>query len=214
MTTINTVLTLASQQLQDAGTVRWTNTASLVPYANLGILEIITLKPDAYPTTQDVTLVAGPTQSIPTTAINLVDVVGNVIGGKLFGAIISLNKQQMDLVLYNWTEFPPNAVVRYAMIDDRNPKIFYVFPPQPTGTATKARCVLTLPPTVITSTGATFPLDDSYQAALVDYIVYRCLVEETTVPNAVNKAQQFQNAFLRDLGMMENTEKQKSSQGK
>ena len=58
-----------------------------------------------------------------------------------------------------------------------------------------------------------FPLDESYKPACVDYIVYRALVEETTIPNAQAKGTAFHNKFLQDLGLKANVEKQNEEKG-
>jgi hypothetical protein len=66
----------------------------------------------------------------------------------------------------------------------------------------------------LTGSDSTFPLDDSYRPAAVDYLVYRALAEETTIPNAQAKSQQFYQKFLQDLGLKSNVEKQQSANRK
>jgi hypothetical protein len=208
-TAIQEILAVAGQQLEDIFHITWSNTTVLIPYLNYAILEIINLKPDAYPVTKDLTLYPGPIQSIGTTDINIIDFVCNMgLAGTTPGqTVIDLNKEQMDAILPGWMSFPTADVVSYAIIDSRNPKTFYVFPPQPNPATQRLRVVLSKAPDLITADTDIFPLDDSYKPAMVDYLVYRALSEETTIPATMEKAQVFYQKFMSDLGLKTNVEK-------
>jgi hypothetical protein len=186
-----------------------------LPYLNLGILEIINLKPDAYVPTTNITLVAGAVQNLPAGSIDLVDLVCNMgASGTVPGGIInSIDKTVMDHLIPDWITFPTAAEVKYAVFDSRNPKVFYVFPPQPDPPVQKVKAILSTPPDELMAADDIFPLDDSYRPAAVDYVVYRALAEETTVPNALAKSGQSWNKFLQDLGLKSQTEKQTQAKG-
>jgi len=208
------ILTLAANQLQDETGQNW-DVSVLVPYLNLFFLELTNLKPEAFADVQNITLVAGPVQTIPATAIALIDVICNMgTSGTTRGQEIkSVPKESMDDLVPGWMSFTADQTVLYVIIDPRTPKKFYVFPPQ-TGTPVKVEAVLTMPPTPITSPDGTFPLDDSYVPAAVDYVIYRALSEETTIPNAQAKAVLYYNKFMQDLGLKTNVETKNEQKGK
>jgi hypothetical protein len=213
LNTTQTILLLAGNLLQDQTGTKW-GPDRLVPYLNLAILEIINLKPDAYTNTVDLTLVAGPIQKLPDSFIDMVDAICNLTVGDVPGrAIKQIEKTALDSLLPGWMTFPSNATVIHAVIDPREPKKLYVFPPQPAGQANAIRTLMTLSPSPLVETDDAFPLDDSYIAPAVDYLVYRALAEETTIPNAINKATMFLNKFYQDLGIKKSTGAQQEKKG-
>ncbi len=210
------ILGIVAQQLQDITGVKWTQNDVLIPYLNLAILEIINLKPEAYPITQNVTLLPGPVQSIPPDAFQLLDVVCNMgADGMTRGAtIFAIKKKQIDEILPGWMTFVANNLVSYIITDERAPKTFYIFPPQPDPPTQQVQVILSMYPNKLATVDDEFPLDNSYKPAVIDYLVYRSLIEETTIPNAINKAQGFYQKFLQDLGIKTAGEKQVEAKGK
>ena len=108
---------------------------------------------------------------------------------------------------------PADSEVTFVIEDDRDPKSFYVFPPQPDPPTQKLRVIAATTPGLITAVTDPFPLDDSYQEATLDYIIYRALKEETTIPNAQTKADSFFSKFMADLGLKTQAEKKSYSEG-
>jgi hypothetical protein len=208
------ILVLAAQQLQDQTGSKW-GVDVLVPYINLFLLEVMTLKPEAYATTRNITLIQGAVQSLPDDAVNLVDVVCNMgTTGTTRGAEIqSILKDSMDDLVPGWMSYTADATVLYVVTDPRTPKKFYVFPPQP-ASPVKIETILSVSPTPITSIDGTFPFDDSYVPAAIDYVIARALAEETSLPNAMSKATLFMNKFQQDLGLKTAQEKQNDEKGK
>ena len=119
---IQWILSMAYQQLQDATGIKW-GLNSLGGYLNMAIQEIVTLKPDAYSQTQLTTLIAGARQPLSDTVLDLLDVAFNMgTTGLVRGsAIISIPKGQLDFLLPDWATFSADSVVKYAIIDDRDP---------------------------------------------------------------------------------------------
>ncbi len=213
------ILGNAAQQLQDITGRRWGQNSVLVPYLNLAILEILNLKPEALAITTTITLVAGAVQGIATTDIALIDVVCNMASGDIRGRVIThLDKAQMDSVFPEWMVSYPlgtaNLEVYHAVIDGRDPKKFYVFPPQPDPTSQNLEAIICTPPTEMSTVDDIFPLDDSYIPAAIDYVVYRALAEETTIQNALSKATMFYQKFLQDLGIKTAVESKTEARGK
>ncbi len=203
MSTAAAVIVPASQQLQDVSNVKWL-TSILINYLNLALLAITGLRPEAYPTNTNATLVAGPVQTLPTGAIRLLSAICNMgVGGATPGAaILTIEKDDFSKRNPNWTTATAANTVTAVIRDKETPKTFYVYPPQPSP-APGQQILLTvlIPPTTITATTDTFPYDDSYLPACIDYVVYRALAEETTMQNSQVKAKLYYQTFLQALGI-------------
>ena len=70
------VIDKAATTLYDETNIRWTE-AELLSYLNEGILAVLAYKPDAYVVDAAVALVAGSRQTIPSTGVELLDVMRN-----------------------------------------------------------------------------------------------------------------------------------------
>ena len=209
------IASIVAHQLQDELNVNWP-TSKILPYFNLAIIEIIVLKPDAYTVTKNISLVPGVIQALPDGAFMLIDAVCNmgVDGATIGKEIRSLDKQTLDYTLPGWMIMPAAEEVLFIVKDNRNPKTFYVFPPEEaTSPKQQIQVVLSQAPDPITNETLVCPLDASFRPALIDYLIYRCLIEETTIPGAQAKATAFYNKFLQDLGLKTNVEKQTEAKG-
>lgn len=197
---IQTILLNARQQIQDVIGGKWGDDV-LLPYLDLAILAIITVKPSAYPTSSDITLVAGAKQSLPAGAISLLDVVCNLgVADAPASAIVTVTKDAMDNLLPGWMYATAAAAAEFAVTDTNDPKAFYVYPPQ-TGSTAKVRAIISTPPAELSATDDTFPLDDSYRIPAIDYLIHLCLKEETTIPNALSKSNMHYQKFLQFFGI-------------
>jgi hypothetical protein len=199
LTVIQRIVDLVLNQLQDETATTWPPD-KMLPYLTLALNEIVNLQPEANPQASAIKLIAGATQSID--GIELMDAVMNmgttgITPGK---AIRTLSKAAMDLLLPDWATWPVGTVVLYVMIDPRNPKVFYTIPPM----ADALRYIQIIQseiPDEILADDQDFPLDDSFIPACVDYMIYRCLDEATTIPGAQEKANKYLNKFFKDLGI-------------
>lgn len=203
------LLLLISTRLQDEEGVNWPP-SKLVPYVNLAFLEIINLKPEAYPVERVVQLISGARQSVSaTTTISVITALCNMgtTGTVVGGTITPLKKKALDRLLPNWMTYASDATVSHIVQDESNPLVFYVFPPQP-ASPSQIKLLVSEPVPEVTTDTTVFPLDPSYKPAFIDYMIYSCLIEETTIPNANAKAAQFHNKFLQDLGLKTNVQKQ------
>lgn len=193
------ILTDVKQQLQDTVGGKWGDDV-LLPYLNLAILEILNIKPSAYPSTVDITCAAGAKQDAAAGTIAIIDIVCVLSGSSPSGAIVTMTKDAMDNLLPGWMYETASATPTFAVLDPNEPKAFYVYPPM-SGTATKVRAITCVAPTRLDEADDTFPLDDSYRIPVTDYLIYRCLNEETTIPNALAKAASHYQKFLQFFGI-------------
>lgn len=198
--------------LMDEQGVRWSD-AELLVWLNMGQKEIATHKPNACTVNGNVTLVAGTKQSLPATALSLVDVVRNMGAGSAPGrAITSVTRDALDGAYPNWHSATPKAEVKHYIYDVRDPKVFYVFPPQPASTTQKVEAVYPVPPTDLTALSQAIAVDDIYEPRLVDYILYRCYSKSDNNPADSAVAAGYANAFYSALGVKLQNEAQFSPQ--
>lgn len=206
---LGNLVLIASAQLKDEMGVEWPPSKTL-PYLNLFLLETINLQPEAYPVEENIDLAANVRQSLGETDIALIDALYILtVAGSVetpISAVRLINKKNMDHIYPGWVAAAPSAYIAFIIKDDSNPKVFFTYPPSD-GTGFVKLLVSQTPPVIDTDT-TELPFDNSYYPACVDYLIYRCLAEETTIPNAQAKSQFYYNKYLQDLGLKRNTERQ------
>lgn len=177
-----TIVSKAATILSDAGNIHWT-ASEMLGWVNSGMKEIVILKPDALTQNSTVDLVAGTKQAIPATGICLLDVIRNY-GPKASpapGAAISrVSRHVLDSALPDWHIDRANATVKNFVFDVRDPKHFYVYPPQPVATTQTVEAVISVAPTEAVTDAATLDLDDIYENVLLDYVLYRAFGKNAT----------------------------------
>ncbi len=200
--TVQGIIDLVTAQLGDPGNIRWGVTAKLLPYLNRGIKELINMKPEAFTAIIVTPLAGGARQALPPGAIFLVDVECTTdLSGNPASNVTLVDRLLMDKMFPGWLTYAGGDLIQYVIKDQRNPFYFYVFPAPPAGTTQSAALICTVYPQEITDPTEIFPLDNNYIAAIVNYIVYRCLGEETTVPGAIQKSQAYLQSFMQAIGV-------------
>jgi hypothetical protein len=195
------IVNRAAIVLQDTTGVRWPQTDELLLWLNDGQREIVLRKPDAYAQNAVVALVAGTKQSIPATGIQLLDVIRNMgTGGETPGrAITRIDREILDEQRPNWHSETASAETKHYMFDSRDPKHFYVYPPQH-ATPGRVEMVYASSPTDLAALASTITLDDIYSGVLLDYILYRAYSKDADLtPSAPQRAISHYNAFLASL---------------
>lgn len=164
--TAGDVIDSATSDLHDAGNDRWSR-ADMLAWHNDGQREVLIFRPDASVATIMHDLAPGWEQTIPMTAIRLLDVLANEDGQPCRLA----KREELDSIRPNWRNDPVSAVVKAWIYDERNPKGFAVWPPASAGAALKL--LLTVPPYDCDSEEDPIALDEQYKGALVSYILHR-----------------------------------------
>lgn len=196
-----TVFDKVNRVLMDEMGVRWPD-AELIGWLNTAQKEIATYKPNACTVNANITLAEGTKQALPATALSLIDVVRNMGGGSAPGrAITAISRDAIDGALPNWHSATAKTEVKHYVYDVRDPKVFYVFPPQPGGTTQKVEAVYPVPPTDLTAATQAISVDDIYEPRLVDYILYRCYSKSDNNPADAATAAGYANAFYSALGV-------------
>ncbi len=222
--TARNVVDRAKTALLDETGVRWPDT-ELIGHLNDGQREIVKFKPEANTVNESVQLVAGTKQSLPAGAISLVDLTRNMgADGETPGDIIhECPKKTLDAILPGWHKTTTSASALHFCFDERDPKTFYVYPPQPAtgmGYVEQLRADNPTDCTLASHDGAStgdpdsgLSLADEYANDLFTWIMAQAHAKETEAASA-GKAAGYLQVFMQSLGIKEmaeaKTEPQKS----
>jgi hypothetical protein len=192
--------------LKDEGFDRYTGD-ELLGWFNDGQREVVTYKPDAYVVTNPLKLAEGTLQEIPGTAVSLIEVVRNMgSDGETPGDHIRLiDKRFLNAQRPSWASDSPSATVRFYMYDDRVPRRFEVYPPQPAANQgyVLVSCAETPPDLGKDAEDTTMLVDDIYANAIVHYIVAKAVSGE---PEHTSLAAAHMSMFLQAMGVKEEVE--------
>lgn len=197
--TAQSIIDKAEATLFDDTNVRWA-AAELLGHLNDGQRELVALKPDANSVNAVLALVAGTKQAVPTGGVQLLKAVRNMgLDGSTPGrAITPASMETLDRMRPGWHTDTADDEVRHYLFDPRDPKTFYVTPPQP-ATPGRIEVVYAATPADV-ALGDPITIDDIYATALYYFILARAHSKET--PGAdVGKAAGYYNLFLGMLGL-------------
>ncbi len=211
--TARDVIDLVQTKLQDLGATSWPE-AELLDDLNDGQREIVKYKPDANPVGDVQQLVAGTRQTLPAGSVSLIDVPRNMgtDGATPGPAIIEMPRQVLDTTLPNWHTAIPSAVVQFYCFDERDPKAFWVFPPQPATGQGHVQQLRADNPADCTLNGVDGETEDSalsiadeYANDLFNFIMDRALGKETDEASAA-RALPYRQKYMQSLGIKEAAE--------
>jgi len=185
MGTITTasIITKAQKILQDATGVRWSGD-ELLGWLNSGQREMVVFKTNVYVKAAVVTLAAGTRQALPNDGVQLIDIPRNFAAdGVTPGRVVrQTERDTLDATLPTWHAAPASATVKHFIFNLLDPKAFYVYPPQPATNAGKVEVIYgAVPPEATT----TITVDDIYEPALLDYMLYRAFSKDSEYADVV-----------------------------
>lgn len=201
-TVASEIIGRASTILLDATNTRWSQ-PELLDWLNVGQRAIVQIRPDASAVTQAVQLAAGTKQTIPAGAVRIMRVRRNMgANGTTPGrAIRSVEFEVLDAQNPGWHTDDAAQVVRHVLFDPADPRVFYVWPPQPTDTPHQVEAVLSMVPDEVEDTDDPITLDDIYTDVLLDYILMRAYQKDSAYGENSRKAALFGQSFLTALGV-------------
>lgn len=185
--------------LQDPTFVRWTQ-QELLNYLNDAQRQVVLFRPDAYAVNYTHTCTASAKQTLPSSALRLVNVVRNKDGR----AITKVDRAILDVQLPTWFETAVGADgIKHYVYDAADPKTFYVYP-KPT-TSNQIEVVHSASPADLTIANfttdvQTITLDDIYANAIMDYMMYRAYQKDSEFAN-LNRAGVYFQSFAQALGI-------------
>ena len=189
--------------LQDTTSVRWPE-AELLRYINDAQREIVNYRPEASAKTDNVQLVTGTKQALPTEGLRLIKVTRNMsdasggASGKRAVRIVNvdiLNTQEPD-----WNDptvsgdAAHGTVVKHYIFDEDDPKNFYVYP----GVAGNAyvEIVYSKAPTDLSAGSSNLDIDDIYGNAVIDYVLFRAYQKDSEYAGNAQRSQTHYQLFI------------------
>lgn len=202
-----TVVRRAADILQEATSgVRW-RADELVRWLNDGQREIASHRDDATAATANFACAAGERQTVPTTALRLLDVRKTSAGRAVRGA----SMDEIDAQAPTWRTLAQTTAIRHWMQDERDERTFYTYPPASAGAVIEIVTVDV--PTAIAEPAPSANYDtvvgnlsvrDVYANALVDYLVFRAMSKETEYADKQTAALHY-GAFAQSIGLVVDT---------
>ena len=192
--TAQTIIDRAEKTLLDDTNVLWT-AAELLDYLNSGISAIVAAKPDTSVTTTNFALTSStPKQTLPSGAIQLLDVIRNA--DSPYTAIRQIERNHLNHINPDWASTTGSAV-KHFMYDKRNPKVFWVYPTPTSGF--NIEIVYASQPARI-AIGDNIPVDDLYENALY-FFVLALAYAKNAKRGDMSKAQGYFGAFANSIGV-------------
>lgn len=171
------VIKQAAFLLNDIASISWT-VDRLVDYLNGGLKETSSLRPDLFIRGEDVTLVAGFRQAIPSSGEKFVSVNHNVSAS--LRDVTKVDGSDIDACDPGWRGRTGQREVLHFMYDPRTPREFEVYPVVQAGTQVNIDFVAGVSPIAIPAAGLTYTsvagdidLPEALFSTLVDYVLYR-----------------------------------------
>jgi hypothetical protein len=188
--------------LLDEGGVRW-GSAELLDWYNEGLLDMVTRRPGLLPSVDDVVLVAGTQQVLTTDRLAIIDVGQNIgsVAKPRNGQVPNITpKDTMDRLIPDWQYQSSSVMVITVVTHQQTPRIFWVYPPQPTVNPGRLRMIQSKRPTVVSATSAAFEPDDQYMPIMIEYLLYRAFSKDAENPSSGQRSAQHLQNYLGLLG--------------
>ena len=193
--------------LQDTTSVRWPE-AEILRYINDAQREIVNYRPESSAKTDNVQLVAGTKQALPSDGLRLIKVTRNMsaASGSATGkrAIRIVNVDILNTQEPDWNDptvsgdAQHGTVVKHYIFDEDDPKNYYVYP----GVAGNAfiEIVYSKVPTDLSSASSNLDIDDIYGNAVIDYVLFRAYQKDSEYAGNAQRAQTHYQLFLNCIG--------------
>jgi hypothetical protein len=181
-TSAQSIVNRAQIALQDLAGVRWP-APELVIYLNDAQRAAIVLRPDIKSGIQSFTPVQGARQTIPSTAMSLMDVARNSAGRKR--ALRKADLAMMDSIDRDWQSSAETNEFVHFMYDMREPNIFYLYPPSKATGSLIEIVTSNYPVDIAAPAGATassvvgdVDVADQWVEPLLNYVLFRAYAKD------------------------------------
>lgn len=208
---VSDIFTRVSKTLYDEAGVVWNNQSGadseLMQHLNAAISDIVDLDPKAKVFDGPLPLVSGIKQLLPGDAVAIIDVTHNMgsdgaTPGPNITVISSLKHARR--ALRNWANSPPSPIIRHWVADDRDPRVYWNWPPVPAGVTVYANTVYAQVPDDLVNLTDPFPLPDMYAEAAWAYVVSHAFMRNDKYGDP-KKASMFNAAYLQTMGQASTT---------
>lgn len=166
------IISDCAKQLQDDTNITWPR-AELFGWLNMGRRQVCIAKPDAFVKNESRQLAPGTKQTIPAEANIFMKATRNMgSNGTTPGrAILPIPLNVLDEQNPNWHTATPSATVLHVGFDERDPKHYYVYPPQPATNPGYAEIIYSATPADIADESADIGMSDLFEGALFNFIM-------------------------------------------
>lgn len=202
------IITRCERILFDNTNVRWPE-AELIDYINDAMRQIVLFRPDANPKNENLSLVTGTKQSIPSSGIRLLRVVRNMgsNGTTPGNAIREISRLALDAEIDDWHSAAKHGTsVKHYVFDDVDPRTFYVYPGLATGQTLHIEIIYSDNPTTVTASGQTLDLKDQHINPILDWVLYRAYSKDADYAGNMNRANSHLQSFANELQITMKTE--------
>lgn len=174
----STIIDTVSRQLFDIDGIRWPRT-ELLAYLSQGQRLIASVQPSASSSTANFLTAAGTKQTLPTNGTMLLDVGRNMgTSGTAPGQVIGTTSRKiLDAYVPDWHYTGAAAETRNYVYDPQSPRQFYISPPS-LGTHYIEITYATVP-VDIASEATAIALNDAYETALINFVLFRAYSKNT-----------------------------------
>jgi hypothetical protein len=193
--TAKSIIDKASTQLLDPNNTRWPRT-ELLGWINDAQRQITVMSPNATNKVAVVQLVAGTRQNIPADGWTLLDVIRYMgTTGTTPGRVPRIVSQQvLNDFNPNWHSATPSTVPLNYIYDQQDQTVFYVYPPS------NGKGYLQLNyspiPSDLSSENSTITVNDIFQTAILDYVLYRANSKDAEYAPGVTLAAGYLQTFM------------------
>lgn len=203
----------------DSGNRRWSD-AKMLRYINASVRQIVLMLPQAYTVETTMTPAAGIRQTIPSGGVKFLGVFNSASGTR--GT--ALTQVELDALASSFPEWPvpgaydanmdyPTTADKYATSlfdhfahDPRQPKVFFLSPPQASATGQVLVCYSAIP-AAMTALADTFTLADEFINPSVEYTKYRMLATDGRFKTSPEQRMELWNSFRLSLGLKPEAER-------
>lgn len=193
------IIARAQQELFDINGIQW-NPTELLGWLNDGQRQITMMTPESTSLTRaTMNLVAGTEQNIPADGWMLIDVYRNMgVGGATPGRRVRLiNRKLLDAFDSSWDTDTPVTNVTNWLFDPQSVTMFWVYPPSD-GTGSVEINYSQVPADIGAASDA-ITINDIFETALIDYILYRACSKQVSYAPGPEKAANYWASFERSL---------------
>lgn len=170
-TTVRDLIDRVLTAVNDPDADDW-SAPELIGYLNEGIDVLVTLVPDQFVAIETLQLVAGVKQTLPAQGFRFLRVNRAVTAADALGpAAREVSLRALEQHYPGWHTATPGLVREWAA-DPGEPTTFWVNPPQDAVAPAKAQVQYVKRPEYV-DIGEQLPVDPMYDAALVEYVLYR-----------------------------------------
>ena len=197
--TADAVVQRVARTLNDADHTRW-KLEELLGWLNEALQALAKRKPTSYVKTEAAPTVAGAMQTLPAGGVALVEIQHNIDDtGAPSGAIVPVDRKLLDIEDPAWTSATAADDAVNYVYDGAAPHVYFLYPPRPAAAPRDVMLSYAASPPPVTL-AAQLPVDDVWEPALVDFILYRAFNKEAEYAGPEGRAAEHYAAFRQATG--------------